>query len=514
MVKDLKTRAPLIKGHHKHGLYILPQPSTSPTALTATHINHPWHHILGHPSDRILRQFPFIQQIKLKDQQPCISCNLVKSHKLPFSVSSITSQKPLELMYTDVWGPSPIKSIDGYLYYLIIVDHFTKYIWFYPLKNKSDVSIIFPNFNNLVEKYFNLPIVSINSDNGGEFIKLKTFFVTHDISHYTTPPHTPELNAIAERRHRHIVETGKALLHTVKLPTQFWTYAFHTTVYLINRLPTPSLHMKSPFQTLHHTDPNPTHLHSFGCLCFPWLRPYTSNKLQPRSQPCIFIGYVDTQYAYHCLDLSTYKIYTSRHVKFYDHIFPYNTKPIQPSVHTTNTLFEHPLHTFLQVQQSIPPPITPISFNTSSSHDQEGSVSSEASSGNNQINSSPPIHISVPTNKIADVPVLTRPITRSQNNIFKPKKLYHVTKYPLAENLEPTTVNEAMKHEHWRKAINDEFEALLRNGTWSLVPPPKNTNIVGCKWLFRIKRQADGTISRYKARLVAKGFTMPWYRIS
>jgi len=96
-VKDLKTRVPIIKGHHKHGLYILPLPSTITSAFHATSTNLPWHHMLGHPSDRILHQFPFIKQIKQKDQQPCISCNIVKSHKLPFTTSSISSTKPLEL---------------------------------------------------------------------------------------------------------------------------------------------------------------------------------------------------------------------------------------------------------------------------------------------------------------------------------------------------------------------------------------------------------------------------------
>lgn len=536
-MKDLKTRVPLIKGHHKHGLYILPQPSTIPSAIHATSTNLPWHHILGHPSDRILHQFPFIKQIKQKDQQPCISCNIVKSHKLPFTTSSISSTKPLELLYTDVWGPSPTKSINNYVYYLIIVDHFTKYIWFYPMKNKSDVSIIFPAFKNLVEKYFNLPIITLYSDNGGEFIKLKKFLTTHGISHQTTPPHTPELNSTAERRHRHIVETGKALLHTANLPSSFWSYAFRTAVYLINRLPTPILHMKSPFEVLHKTQYNPQHLHSFGCLCFPWLKPYTSNKLQPRSQPCIFIGYADTQYAYHCLDPTTNKIYTSRHVKFYDHIFPYNTyhKPNNLSSNPPVTM-QQPLHSIISIPNLGQPPniiqntTSPSTKTTSSTElsitptlsipsqtinnqtnpspvtNDEVPSTSSSPSGNNQ-NISPLVQIPLQTNPLV-VPVPPcRVVTRSQNNIFKPKKLFQVTKYPLLENVEPSNVKEAMKYEHWRKAIYEEFEALIRNGTWSIVPPPKDTNIVGCKWLFRIKRQADGSLARYKARLVAKGFT-------
>ena len=54
--------------------------------------------------------------------------------------------------------------------------------------------------------------------------------------------------------------------------------------------------------------------------------------------------------------------------------------------------------------------------------------------------------------------------------------------------------------------MSDEFDALLRNGTWTLVPPSSSTNLVGYKWVFRIKHNSDGTINRYKACLVAKGF--------
>ncbi|CAL8121905.1 unnamed protein product [Prunus armeniaca] len=71
---------------------------------------------------------------------------------------------------------------------------------------------------------------------------------------------------------------------------------------------------------------------------------------------------------------------------------------------------------------------------------------------------------------------------------------------------EPTCFSNANKQHHWRTAMNEELNALIKNGIWSLVPYDPSMNVVGCKWVFRVKRKADGTIDRYKARLVAKGF--------
>jgi len=71
---------------------------------------------------------------------------------------------------------------------------------------------------------------------------------------------------------------------------------------------------------------------------------------------------------------------------------------------------------------------------------------------------------------------------------------------------EPTTLTEALKDSRWIEDMNHEYNALLRNKTWHLVTPPKGKNIIDSKWVYKIKRKADGTIDRYKARLVAKGY--------
>ena len=97
-------------------------------------------------------------------------------------------------------------------------------------------------------------------------------------------------------------------------------------------------------------------------------------------------------------------------------------------------------------------------------------------------------------------------VTRSMNNIFKPKQIHTVTKHPIPPTLEPTCVSQAVSNPQWREAMSSELTALMRHGTWDLVPPPKNCNPMGCKWVFRIKKKADGSMDWFKARLVAKGY--------
>ncbi|KAD6119300.1 hypothetical protein E3N88_10571 [Mikania micrantha] len=91
-----------------------------------------------------------------------------------------------------------------------------------------------------------------------------------------------------------------------------------------SKLPTASRslslnHSYSPYQRLYGLLPSYSKLKPFGRLCYPWLRPYTSSKLQPRSSRCIFLGYSSSKSAYKCLDIITHRLYHSRHVEFGKH---------------------------------------------------------------------------------------------------------------------------------------------------------------------------------------------------
>lgn len=98
--------------------------------------------------------------------------------------------------------------------------------------------------------------------------------------------------------------------------------------------------------------------------------------------------------------------------------------------------------------------------------------------------------------------------TRSKNLITKPNtKFFLSTTVSDKIEREPQTLNRALEDERWWMACSSEFDAQLKNQTWHLVPPAPHQNLVGNKWVLRIKQLLDGSLDKYKGRLVAKGFT-------
>ncbi|XP_066361342.1 uncharacterized protein [Miscanthus floridulus] len=99
---------------------------------------------------------------------------------------------------------------------------------------------------------------------------------------------------------------------------------------------------------------------------------------------------------------------------------------------------------------------------------------------------------------------------RLQHEITKPKVHSDGTirwgLHSSAKPEEPKNVKAALGDAQWVLAKDKEHTALMNNQTWHLVPPPKGKNIIGCKWVYKVKRKADGTVDRYKARLITKGY--------
>lgn len=255
----------------------------------------------------------------------CSSCQLSKSKRLPFESNPKRSLHVLDLIHCDLWGPSPIVSTEGYRYYIIFVDDYSHFTWFYPLKTKSDVSLVLPAFLTFVQTQFSCKVKIFQSDGGTEFVntRIRSLFMENGTHHHISCPYTPQQNGRAERKHRHITETGLKKVFNALAPASYWVDAFTSATYIINRLPSKLLQNKSPFELLFGASPNYDTFRIFGCRVFPYLRDYAPHKLAPRSISCVFIGYNTNYKGYQCLDLSTSRVYTTRHAQFDESSFPF-----------------------------------------------------------------------------------------------------------------------------------------------------------------------------------------------
>jgi histone deacetylase 1/2 len=278
-IKDQDTRKILLEGRCVDGLYPLP-PSSSSSRRQAFGIQSSshWHRRLGHPSLVVVQQILRDNEIQFSESNKgsvCDACQKAKSHQLPYPKSSSVSSAPLELVFSDVWGPAPT-SVGRNNYYVSFIDDYSKYTWIYLLRNKSDVFQRFHDFQHHVERLFDKKILTLQTDWGGKYQKLNSFFQKVGISHHVSYPHVHQQNGSAERKHRHIVEVGLSLLAHASMPLKFWDEAFSTVVYLINRLPSKVIASQSPFERLFKQKPDYTFLRIFGCAVWPNLRPYNT----------------------------------------------------------------------------------------------------------------------------------------------------------------------------------------------------------------------------------------------
>ena len=124
-----------------------------------------WHNRLGHPSVSVLNKILHSMSISPSSHQMFYdACKLGKLHHESFPFVAAKTNKPLQLIHSDVWGPSPNISIEGYRFYLLFVDDFSCFYWIYPMKHKSEVPFIFLKFQVFVEKQLSSKILALQID--------------------------------------------------------------------------------------------------------------------------------------------------------------------------------------------------------------------------------------------------------------------------------------------------------------------------------------------------------------
>lgn len=142
--------------------------------------------------------------------------------------------KPLELIHIDICGPTRTKGMQGEMYFMLLIDEYSRMTWVTFLKEKSEAFEKFKEFKALVESEIGIKIKFLRSDRGGEFTSYEfdDFCENHGIKRYYFSARTPQKNGVVERKNRTFQEMAKAMLNESKLLDTFWRDAIHMTLCL------------------------------------------------------------------------------------------------------------------------------------------------------------------------------------------------------------------------------------------------------------------------------------------
>ncbi|XP_071715209.1 uncharacterized protein [Rutidosis leptorrhynchoides] len=332
-----------------------------------------WHCRLGHPATQDLKLLKNSIGINPNsDNDVCDVCHKTKQSRDPFPLSDHTSSKIGELVHLDVWGPYRVNSYSGFKFLLTIVDDFSRAVWVYLLKTKSDIFDNLLSFVKLIKNQFNVNVKMCRSDNGTKFVnkKMEDFYVENGTVHQTSCAYTPQQNGIVDRKHRHLLNVARSLLFQSNLPLCYWSDCVLTATYIINRLPSSVLHGRSPFEMIYGFKPSLSHMRVFGCLCFASIL-NNNDKFSSKSEKCVLLGYSNVKKGYKLLSLESNSIIFSRDVKFYETVFPFKLKSKAIDISNDNDHIN-----FFESESSKP--------NTSQSPNDEEGVITEEDSGSDQ----------------------------------------------------------------------------------------------------------------------------------
>ncbi|KAG9447270.1 hypothetical protein H6P81_013398 [Aristolochia fimbriata] len=388
----------------------------------------------------------------------CINCKLGKHTALPFRTSETRSLAHFNVIHSDIWGPAPVATMGGSSSYVIFVDDYSRFVWVYLLHARSEFYNTYVNFSNM--------------------------------------------NGVAERKHRHIVEIALTLMLSSSVQKQFWGEAVLTSVYLINRLPSPVLQNSTPFTCLYGTSPDYSLLRVFGSTCFVLLPDRERDKLSGKSAMCIFLGYIIEQKGFRCFDPVANKLRISRHVSFWEHV-PFYSLP----KHSNQSSMSPTVVFDIFPDGSSPLPSTISDSVAGSPFDDTLSLSPPAvdvpvPSSASPSEPIPPLAPDVPPSAPHQSSCIRRPSLRLND--------YHCFFSALTSVYEPSSYREASSDPLWQQAMAEELQALDKAHTWDLVSLPLGKSPIGCKWVYKVKTKAHGSIDWYKARLVAKGYNQDY----
>jgi len=464
-----------------------------------------WHEGLGHLNMVSLKELDaMVDGMNLKEvslHHICEVCVKGKHQRTSFPKDkAMRASQLLEIVHTHVCGPMRTTSHGGARYFLTFINNFLRKTHVYLSKAKGEAFEKFKQYKALVENEIGHKIKVLQSENRGEFVskKFDAFLAECGIQRQTSAPYSPQQNGVAEHANRTIMECARSMILAQGLGLEFWGEA----VNIKNRCPTKALDSKTPQEAWSGRKPDVSHLIVFGCKAFAHVLDEKRTKLESKSMPCVFLGYYKGTKAYRLMCVETKRIIKSKDVVFIE-----GSKEIGGVLHPKK---EENVVVHEEVEGE-----EPLTFGRDTPLNEtrmEGVQSESTPSFSSEE------EFVVSNDNSSNEPSQDVPKERPQRQRREwPRDWWIATNLEVecatvAFLEEPQNIDETLTCENseWECAMQEEYDSLMKNNTWTLVPLPADRKPVSCKWMFKIKQGANGEVERYKARLVAKGFTQTY----
>ncbi|CAL1391452.1 unnamed protein product [Linum trigynum] len=504
--KEIKiVGTPLMEGLKKDSMYVMSAESAYIDRARKNDTVDLWHARLGHVSYHKLQvmmkksMLKGLSQLEVRDNIVCAGCQYGKAHQLPYEESHYKAKEPLQLVHSDVFGRVKQTSISGCRYMVTFIDDYSRYVWVAFMKEKSETFMKFKEFKEKVEAELGRRIKVLRTDNGGEYKsdEFYDYLKRHKIRRQLTCPRTPQQNGVAERKNRHLAEVVRSMLHAKNVPGRFWAECMKTAVYITNKLPQARFGFISPFEKIWKMKPTVSHLRVFGCVCYVLVPEQERSKFDKKAKRCIFLGYDSERKGWRCYDPTTNKAMVSRNVVFDEASSWWTPVEVLLPDKEKESQAQESEGEQSEVKESTHPDPMPESS-------QSKVMQSPNLKETGEFEEFLPSQEGMPKTNDDEQPELRRSKRPRRSN---PK---YANAAIIEEEKEPTSYEEASKHEKWRKAMKEEIRALIENETWEIVPKPMNAQPISCKWIYKVKTRPDGSVKRYKARLVARGFSQQY----
>lgn len=468
-----------------------------------------WHFRLGHLNTFDMKRLINHQMadgIKLDvdvESRFCEPCVMGKQTRSSFPKNKDTrSSRILELIHSDVCGPMPTTAHDGSRYFVSFVDDFSRASKIYCIQRKSEVLEKFKDFVAMVEALHGKKIAKLKADNGGEYTsnEFKQFCKVKGIQMMFTVPYNPEMNSVAERLNRTLQEKATTMLLASGLEPKFWNEAIIAANYIKNRSPTSAVgkqfNYKTPAEIWFQKKPDLSHLRIFGSECYNHIPRNSRSKLEAKSTKCIMLGYAASMGSYRLWDVEHGKVIIGRNVTFNEDSILNRMKLVEISdseaARTPNKATRN--------KETIDTSDTSVDKLDSSYEDAEENLKDQDTNEDS-------IEDSVETTLRKSERIRRAPDRYGE---WETNEVHYALSAEQFVEDDPLTIEEARRRDdwpEWKKAIEDEYQSLIKNNTWTLYDLPKDRKEVTNKWVFKLKRKADGEIDKYKARLVVRGFS-------